>query len=264
MLTESAVPETAPVCPDHAGEPSTGTCERCGRFICAKCRTAQAGVCAACSARQVQALPLTRARTRWASVALAASAVLAVPVAVLNLWLYLRFDNGSPSIEDAESFDQLNALLALPALLTMLATVVLYLRWLRLSVKTANALGLSNESTGWATFCWFIPFANLFKPLEVVRDLWQGLGGPPERQSMLTAWWATWILSNIISNVGSTFARADAASPTSLSVSLLAGILSEGLSIAAAVLCIRVIRDIESLLVARRTEAEATLNGATP
>ncbi|UYI13031.1 MULTISPECIES: DUF4328 domain-containing protein [Myxococcus] len=195
--------------------------------------------------------------------ALAASAVLAIPVAILNLWLYLRFDNGSPSLEDAESFDQLNALLALPSLLTMLATVVLYLRWLRLSVKTANALGLSNESTGWATFCWFIPFANLFKPLEVVRDLWQGLGGPPERQSMLTAWWATWILSNIISNVGNAFARADTANPTSLSVSLLAGILSEGLSIAAAVLCIRVIGDIESLLVARRAEAEATMTGAT-
>ncbi|WP_237080678.1 DUF4328 domain-containing protein [Myxococcus xanthus] len=196
--------------------------------------------------------------------ALVASAVLAVPVAILNLWLYLSFDNGSPSLEDAESFDQLNALLALPALLTMLATVVLYLRWLRLSVKTANALGLSNESTGWATFCWFIPFANLIKPLEVVRGLWQGLGGPPERRSMLTAWWATWILSNIISNVGNTFARADSTSATSLSVSLLAGILSEGLSIAAAVLCIRVIADIESLLVARRAEAEAAMTGATP
>ncbi|NVI97719.1 DUF4328 domain-containing protein [Myxococcus sp. AM009] len=258
MMTESAVPETAPVCPEHDGEPSTGTCERCGRFLCAKCRTAQAGVCAPCSARQVQALPFTRARTRWASVALAASAVLAVPVAILNLWLYLSFENGSPSLEDAESFDQLNALLALPSLLTMLATMVLYLRWLRLSVKTANALGLSDESTGWATFCWFIPFANLVKPLEVVRGLWQALGGPPERRSMLTAWWATWILSNIISNVGNTFARADTASASSLSVSLLAGILAESLSIAAAVLCIRVIRDIESLLVARRAEAEAT------
>lgn len=79
---------------------------------------------------------------------------------------------------------------------------------------------------------------------------------------MLTAWWATWILSNIISNVGNTFARADTANPTSLSVSLLAGILSEGLSIAAAVLCIRVIGDIESMLVARRAEAEATMTGA--
>lgn len=262
MLTQPAVPETAPVCADHEGEPSTGTCERCGRFLCARCKPSHAGVCAPCLARQVQALPFTWARTQWASAALLTSAVLSVPVIILNLWLYLRFDNGSPSLEDAEAFDHLNELLAFLALLTMLATVVLYLRWLRLIVKTANALGLSNESTGWATLCWFIPFANLFKPIEVVRGLWQALGGPPEKQSLLTAWWATWIIGNIITNVANTFARGDSASPTSLSVSLLTGVLSEGLSIAAAVLCIRVIRDMEWLLAARRAEAEAAMTGA--
>ncbi|MFP2961810.1 DUF4328 domain-containing protein [Myxococcus sp. 1LA] len=264
MLTQPAVPETAPVCPDHDGEPSTGTCERCGRFFCAKCRTAQAGVCVACSARQVQALPFTRRRAQFASGALVLSAVLALPVAMLNLWLYASLEDGRPSAEDAASYDLMNGLIAIPTLLTMIVTMVLYLRWLRLSVKTSNALGLSNESTGWATFCWFIPFANLIKPFDVVRDLWKGVGGAPENQSMLTAWWATWILGNIINNVSSTLAGSDTATSTTLGVSLLGGLISEGLSVAAAVLCIRVIWDIESQLVARRAEAAATLDHATP
>ncbi|WP_043712156.1 DUF4328 domain-containing protein [Corallococcus macrosporus] len=263
MLTQPAVPETAPVCPDHAGAPSTGTCERCGRFLCEQCRLPHSGVCAACAARQVQALPSTRGRAQLASGALVLGAVLTLPVAMLNLWLFASLDNGRPSPEDAASYDLMNGLIAIPTLLTMLTTMVLYLRWLRLSVRTANALGLSNESTGWATFCWFIPLANLVKPFDVVRELWQGVGGDPRRKAQLTAWWATWILGNILTNISTLLAGADTAGATTLGTSLIIGLLSEGLSVAAAVLCIRVIWDIESLLVARRAEAEATLGAAT-
>ncbi len=52
MQTQPASP-TAPdaVCPEHPGAPSTGTCLRCGRFVCAGCPL-QEESCSACHRRQ--------------------------------------------------------------------------------------------------------------------------------------------------------------------------------------------------------------------
>ena len=53
---------------------------------------------------------------------------------------------------------------------------------------------------------WFVPFANLVKPLHVVQEIWTTtvvqLRNPELPSSgMLTAWWGLWVVSGITSNI---------------------------------------------------------------
>lgn len=74
---------------------------------------------------------------------------------------------------------------------------------------SANAHALSGEmdiSPGWAVGWYFVPFANLVKPFQAMRETWmashyrtgwQGESSPP----LLFAWWGLWLATNVISNI---------------------------------------------------------------
>jgi hypothetical protein len=96
-----------------------------------------------------------------------------------------------------------------------LATAIAFLLWL---VRSNNNLlplrALPTEFTsGWAVGWWFIPFANLVRPYQVVRGVWREsdpdvgvssgyLSSANTRTAgMLGRWWFFWITSNIISNI---------------------------------------------------------------
>lgn len=90
-------------------------------------------------------------------------------------------------------------------------TIVFFLMWLYRCYK--NLTPLRSESVeftpGWSVGWWFIPIANLFKPFQVMSELWNqsdaeideemgflsGKGGSP---TIIVFWWAFFIISNII------------------------------------------------------------------
>jgi hypothetical protein len=63
----------------------------------------------------------------------------------------------------------------------------------------------------WAIAYWFIPIVNLFRPKQVVNDIWRG--SDPELPAvahhwqdrpvpkLFHWWWALWLLSSVVSNV---------------------------------------------------------------
>jgi len=93
--------------------------------------------------------------------------------------------------------------------------VVFFLIWLARSHNNLYALKPSHlqYSSGWAVGSWFIPFVNLVRPFQVVREVWWE-SDPliPAEQTFLTAslhrapaymgfWWAAWLISNITFNI---------------------------------------------------------------
>lgn len=96
------------------------------------------------------------------------------------------------------------ALLHIP---TAIATIVFFLIWEYRVYSNLSALMAQNLefSPGWAVGWWFIPFANLVKPFQVMREIW--VESDPEYEaefgflsSNLSAptimgfWWAFWLL----------------------------------------------------------------------
>jgi len=137
-----------------------------------------------------------------------------------------------------------------------IGTIVLFLVWLNRAHKNLLALRPSHLefSSGWAVGWWFVPFANLVKPFQVVREVWwESDPQIHDGEMFLTAslhsapaymgfWWAFWILSNIVANILSRIYD-----PGRMETVFIVGfvfILSGVLTAIAAGLAITVVRDI--------------------
>src|ERR1044072_835531 len=81
-------------------------------------------------------------------------------------------------------------------------TVIFFLIWLNRSYKNLTPLGAQHLefSSGWAVGYWFIPFVNLLKPFQVVREVWNQSDPDADPQlnfltstgtpALLGFWWA--------------------------------------------------------------------------
>lgn len=120
-------------------------------------------------------------------------------------------DLGGPTLS---AWLMLQSLIALLGFAALVGAAIVFLMWLHRSYT--NLPALRSESTeftpGWAVGWWFIPFANLVKPYQAVRNLWaesdpEGETGggflssiQPSAPAFLKLWWGFWLLSNLASN----------------------------------------------------------------
>jgi uncharacterized protein DUF4328 len=90
-----------------------------------------------------------------------------------------------------------------------LITGIVFLVWISRANANAHALGANDMSItpGWSAGWFFVPFANLVKPYQNVREIWNASDSDPRDISasgsaplIVSAWWTLWILSNICGN----------------------------------------------------------------
>jgi hypothetical protein len=240
----TAVPEVS--CQEHPGFKPVGTCSRCGRFVCARCET-WGDFCAACEYRRLRELPSLARWAGWARGALALSALGALAGVVLNGWLSFRLQEGVAAFADASLYYRLSPALDVPVVVATGVSGLLFLRWLHLAVKTAKLLGLEPGTTpAWAVAWWFIPLANLYDPYLVVRDLWLSLGGSRRGLAAVSAWWTAWVLGGIAWFVKARVFWSLSSDPLQLTSAMLAGLVTGVLFTLGALLCIRVIAQIQA------------------
>lgn len=114
---------------------------------------------------------------------------------------------------DGESIETALILLGLVAMVELAGRffcVIFFLIWLSRAYKNLPVLGARHLefSPGWAVGWWFIPFANLVKPYQVVRELYSesdpanrdvaSYGSqPPVSFELLGFWWGTFITFGI-------------------------------------------------------------------
>jgi len=151
----------------------------------------------------------------------------------------------------------LKGVLRLTAAAVYIATVVVFLMWLYRVSNNVAAFGQPRQTSGgWAIASFFVPIANLFIPYQAIREIWNKsdpaavnslfyTASPP---GFFPAWWGFWLASNVTSNIYFRMTLEEAPVKSSAAV----GILSEVLSIAAAVFAIQVIKEID-----RRQEERA-------
>lgn len=137
-----------------------------------------------------------------------------------------------------------------------LITAIFFLIWLNKANKNLTPLGADylEFTSGWAVGWWFIPFANLVKPFQVVKEVWREsdpevaessgflsnvAGGAP---GYIALWWGLWIASNVANNIAASTSQATSSESVQLSGAVF--VASGSLGVAAAVLAIMVVRDI--------------------
>lgn len=147
-----------------------------------------------------------------------------------------------------------------------ITTAVLFLVWLHRAHTNLEALEARNLqfTPGWAVGWWFVPFANLVKPFQVVREVWWDSDPNIETERVFLSeslrsapvymgvWWATWLLSNIAANITARVYEPDTMSNVEVGGVLF--MITGTLSVIAAVLAIMVVRDITGRQEARFAE----------
>lgn len=128
-------------------------------------------------------------------------------------------------------------LFAVLSVLIYIATVVVFLMWLyRASdnLRAFNPWARPEYSPGWAVGWFFIPFANLFMPFRVVKEVWQKSGPPdedfivaPSLPATFIVWWVFWLLASFSGNISMRLSfNENVDQSTATIVSIVAGTLS--------------------------------------
>jgi hypothetical protein len=104
--------------------------------------------------------------------------------------------------KEANNFDRSTAFVAFASLGAQIVTAIAYLAWLSRTVDNVPALGGGRPSVTprWSIGWWFIPFANLVKPYQIVREVHDrmAIGGTSGGDWIVLAWWLTWIAGSAI------------------------------------------------------------------
>jgi len=95
------------------------------------------------------------------------------------------------------------------AILTLIGVGLALVRWLDACYEYAKealeATGFAQE--GWKTWGWIVPFMNIFKPYQVLAEIYRAgatdyLGGEDWKKSsgsgMLLVWWIFWVITHMV------------------------------------------------------------------
>jgi hypothetical protein len=120
--------------------------------------------------------------------------------------------NGSFSSEDeivrlAEASDARQATVGALQVLIYLVSGIWILRWIYVAASNARALAASpmEFSPGWSVGWYFIPFLNLWKPYQAMKEIWRVSADPrnPDivpASSLLSSWWLFYIVASLSGN----------------------------------------------------------------
>lgn len=200
-----------------------------------------------------------------------AASLLGLPAGMVEIWLLGIQSDGTALTSGQEFLGLATAGLALAHFGVYIASAVCFLVWMYRAAWNARTMsnGWSGKpiSPGWAVGWWFIPIANLFKPYQVMKDIWFRGESPDGRDYLPTAgtpllgwWWGMWIIGNILGNISSRLTwRAETYEEMQVAVGV--GLVEAIPTLVAAVLAVRVVTAVTARLERR---AAHMADSATP
>jgi len=172
----------------------------------------------------------------------------------LDLWLIYR----RGAFVSQPQADQANRWVSTPSLIGSLAFIVTGVLWLIWQHRAqSNAIAITHTrlqfTPDWAVGWWFIPFANLVKPFQAVRELWKASHGPGWQNlatwRLIGWWWATWLAGVVTMGLWSGGDRLVIGSSSS-SVNSISGMIATD-RFAVALLAVRAISAVLAIAIVR-------------
>ena len=151
-------------------------------------------------------------------------------------------------VTDAEATanDDRQGAIGLVQLALLVAAAVVFIRWMYGAYRNLAVVAPAERrySPGWAIGSWFVPIMNLFRPKQMVNDIWRAGGrdaSDAQPGFLLLAWWLLWLLSSFIVNFAArSYTNADTAEEVKTGTILY--FISDAMSVAGAILAIVVVR----------------------
>jgi len=199
-----------------------------------------------------------RSRARWTTYLLflcVALDAVAVAAGLSQRPLLARLAVGVPlHPADVAANEARHRVVGLLKLAALLGTGIVWLTWLYRAYGNLGLVGSkrSRFSQGWAVGCWLIPFVNLVRAYQTMKDLWLRSESLNDRDgydnlpapAFLAVWWGMfWTWAAVERGFGSM--ALDAQSPGDLANFTDLELLVNVLGIVAALLAIKVVREID-------------------
>lgn len=157
-----------------------------------------------------------------------------------------------------EANDRRMQIVGVLQLVLYLVTVVFFGRWIVRAHRAVRALGAEGLtiSPGWAVGYFFIPFLNLVRPYRAMKELWSASESPSgwastPASSILPLWWTLWLVGNFLDNISMRWNPEDIDGWRDYT---LFDIFSAGVSIALAIVAIKLVAGISDRIAARAAE----------
>lgn len=170
-------------------------------------------------------------------------------------------DGGEISEERANANDLREQVVGILYLIAYVISVITFIQWFRRAYFNLHLkVKYLSHPEGWAAGSWFVPFTNLYRPYQIMKELYQETKALLVKKeiffkgdlatSTLGWWWALWLLNNFAGQIVFRYSL-HAESLEELETSTVLSIFSNIIGIPLALLAIKVIKDyanIESLL----------------
>jgi hypothetical protein len=149
---------------------------------------------------------------QWSLYLQIALAIAALVSGALEYQLLVNFRDGiyastDRAIEDGESSDSRQQVIGFAQLGVYVVSGFLILKWIYLANLFARREGAAGMeySPGWSVGWYFIPFANLWKPFDAFREIWNATLNPQCWKPLTTPivlrwWWFFWLVSGGLGN----------------------------------------------------------------
>lgn len=183
---------------------------------------------------------------------LAGNVVVSAVAALISVWGYVVVEDvfqGTASIGLAETFDSVFAWSGIVEGGVYLAAIVAWLAWLSRTVDNAPDLGFGRPSVSprWAIAWWFVPFANLVKGYQIVRELYERMRPAATWTTRAVGtWWLLFLVSGVVGNIAGRYWLAESTdTQAELQFGLVLYVWAEAATIASAFAAIEIVRRIQ-------------------
>jgi Domain of unknown function (DUF4328) len=150
--------------------------------------------------------------TKWFLYLQVAIAFIALISGALEYQLLNDFKDGiytsqAQAVAAAETSDARQQFIGIIQVVIFVISGILILKWIYRANFNARQLGATEMqfTPGWSVGWYFIPFANLWKPYQAMKEIWKASINPQDWKSeavpsLLGWWWFFWIVSNMFGN----------------------------------------------------------------
>lgn len=137
-------------------------------------------------------------------------AIISLIFGNMEYQLLTDYENGvynsqEQAIADGEANDARQGIIGIAYLAIFIVTGILILKWIYRANYNARQLGAKDMrfSPGWSVGWYFIPILSLWKPYQVMKEIWKASSTPDnwsnaEVNSILPWWWFFWLVNSFL------------------------------------------------------------------
>ena len=180
-------------------------------------------------------------------------------------------NGGEISIETANANDTREQIIGIISLTAFVISSLTFIQWFRRAYCNLHLrVNHLSHTEVWAARSWFVPIVNLYRPYQIMKELYQetkellikkGLGlNENFTTGFLGWWWTFWIINNAIGQFIFRYSMK-AESIDELIISTVASMIGNVVGIPLALITVKVIKDyanVEPLLIEIKDEEETT------